>query len=68
MGIVTSRPSSWCTAGGGTTTPPPTKYKCSGTSCVADPNGTYTTSNCNNVCTQGNTNGSTTTPTPSCYD
>jgi hypothetical protein len=35
-----------CVASG--TTP---KYKCSGTSCVQDANGQYTTSNCNNACT-----------------
>ncbi len=34
--------------------PPPTqlKYKCSGASCISDPNGQFTTSNCNNQCQQ----------------
>lgn len=29
------------------------KYSCSGNSCVVDPNGTYTSSNCNNACSGG---------------
>ncbi len=37
---------------------PTPKYKCSGSSCVQDVNGTYTTSNCNNACVP--------TCTPSC--
>ena len=30
--------------------PPVPRYSCSGSSCVADPNGSFTTSNCNNSC------------------
>ena len=37
---------------------PGKKYKCKNGSCVEDPNGTYTTSNCDGAC------GSTPTPTP----
>lgn len=29
---------------------PPLKYNCSGSKCIADNNGTYTSSNCNNKC------------------
>ena len=38
---------------GKTPTPPgktPSKYSCSGSKCIADNNGTYTSSNCNNKC------------------
>ena len=48
-----SPPSKTPTPPGKTPTPPgktPTKYSCSGSKCIANNNGTYTSSNCNNKC------------------
>ena len=41
-------------SGGQTVCNPVTqKYSCSGSSCIADPNGSYTSFNCNNTCSEG---------------